>query len=245
MRTRLLVLLAALPLLAHAEPLRQNDPPAGFVDLARAVPTLRLDLRYATAANFTGAPLPGYGLPGAWLRAEAAEALARVQEELKARGWGLLVYDAYRPERATKAMVAWALRSGRRDVLDGGYVARKSGHNHGHTIDLTAVDLATGALVDMGSPWDLFDAKSHTDNASGRALEHRHALRDAMVRAGFVPYAKEWWHFGFPLKGTKPLDVPYSCAEPPRGRWRPPAGWDRPGWLPAKAAPPTSCWSAR
>lgn len=184
-----------------------GSPPEGWVDLATL--GLRLDIRYATAANFTGAPLDGYGAPGAWLRAPVADRLAAVDRALAAEGLALLVYDAYRPERASRAMVAWAERTGNQWVVTEGYVAPRSQHNKGTTVDVTLVERATGAPVDMGGAWDEFSAVSHTESATGPALAHRHRLRDAMRAEGFAPYSKEWWHFGYALAGAAPLDVPY------------------------------------
>lgn len=206
------------------------------MDLADAVPGALIDARYHTADNFTGAPLPGYGVPGAWLRAPAAAALARVQERLAAEGLGLLVYDAYRPLRGTLGMVAWAKRTGQVHLLDDGYVSRRSGHNRGNTVDLTVRTLATGEPLDMGTPWDTLSEASHTKNATGAALEHRLKLKAAMEAEGFKNYWKEWWHFTFVEPGEPELphrDVPYGCFEAAEGAWKAPAGWDAPGYAPA------------
>ena len=122
----------------------------------------RWSARYATRDNFTGEPLPGYEAPRALLRREAAAALGRVQARLKLRGLGLRVFDGYRPVRATLAMVAWAEGSGRRELVDSGYIARRSRHNLGVAVDLTMVDLASGAEVPMGTPFDTFTPEAHT-----------------------------------------------------------------------------------
>lgn len=217
-----------------------RSPPEGFVELTGAVPGLRLDIRYHTAANFTGAPVPGYGAPGAWLREEPAWALARVQRSLAEKGLGLVVYDAYRPVRGTLAMVAWAERTGQSKLVSGGYIARRSGHNHGHTVDLGLVELDSGKPLDMGTDFDTLSAKSHTLAAEGVALENRLTLKRAMEKQGFRNYSREWWHFSFRMKGTRPRDVPYGCFESDEGRWLPPQGWERPGYqMPMKwnAAP--------
>jgi D-alanyl-D-alanine dipeptidase len=208
-----------------------STPPAGFVDLQQAVPGLREQINYHTAHNFTGAPLPGYGAAAAWLLQEPAEHLARVQAALAKRGLSLLVYDAYRPLRATLGMVAWAEREDKVDLLDHGYVARRSGHNHGHTIDLTVVDAETGEPLDMGTPWDTLDERSHTFRASGQALKNRLLLKAAMEAEGFKAYLKEWWHFSYPLEGTRSRDVPYGCFEPREGQWTAPSGWDKKGFV--------------
>lgn len=192
-------------------------PPEGFVDLATVAPTVRLEIRYASEDNFTGAPLPGYAPDTAWLTADAARALARVQADLEAQGLGLLVYDAYRPLRATRAMVRWAETHDRVDLLDDGYVARKSNHNRGNTVDLTLVELGSGAPLDMATPWDTFSEASHYAAATGSAMKNRRRLREAMQAHGFVPYEREWWHFTFAsTPEPPPLDVPYQ-EPPPEG----------------------------
>ncbi len=207
-------------------------PPKGFVDLRKFLKGALFEIRYHTSDNFTGAPLPGYGAPGAWMRKEVAEKLLKVQEKALKRGLTLLVYDAYRPYRATKAMWAWAVRTGQTELFRKGYIARRSGHNRGHTIDLTLADLKTGRPLDMGTPWDTLSPASHTFNAKGRALENRLLLRKLMQSEGFIPYNREWWHFRYPLKGAPPRDVPYGCFEPPEGKWSPPKNWLSPSYRP-------------
>jgi len=234
------VVLALLWAVAFAEDPAENPPPEGWVDLD-TIPGVTFDIRYHTADNFTGAPVPGYGVAAAWLRKAPAEALARVQARLAERGLALKVYDAYRPSRGTKAMVAWAERTGQVHLLDDGYVARVSGHNRGHTIDLSVVEAATGRELDMGSPWDTLSEVSHTKNATGPALENRLLLKTAMEAEGWKAYWKEWWHFTYPPEGTPPTrDVPYACWEPAEGTWTAPAGWNLAGWT-ATAPVPGSC----
>jgi D-alanyl-D-alanine dipeptidase len=184
--------------------------PGTLVNVQSVDRTIRTDVRYATANNFTGAVLPGYERPLAMMRPEAARALARVHQSLRARGLGLKVFDGYRPVRATLGMVDWAERTDNEWVLDQGYVARQSGHNRGGTVDLTLVHLADGREVDMGTPYDTFNEAAHTANATGRVAENRRMLVDAMRAEGFSNYQKEWWHFSF--TGTyPPLDVPLRC----------------------------------
>ena len=189
----------------------RSDPPKGFVVLDAIETTIRIDMRYATADNFTGAPLPGY-LPGsAWLTEDAADALAKVQHDLASEGLGLLVFDAYRPARATKAMVAWAEATKHTQLLSDGYIARVSNHNRGHTLDLTLVSLGSGKELDMGTPWDTFSEASHYASATGKPMSNRKRLRVAMKKRGFVPYDKEWWHFSLRVETDPPtLDVPYG-----------------------------------
>ncbi|HEU0012363.1 MAG TPA: M15 family metallopeptidase [Longimicrobium sp.] len=185
--------------------------PAGMlVDVRSVDPGIRVDVRYATANNFTGAVLPGYEKPLALLRPEAARALARVHRRLRAQGYGLKVFDGYRPIRATLGMVAWAERTGNEWVLEQGYVARQSGHNRGATVDLTLVRLSDGAEVDMGTPYDTFSEAAHTANATGAVMENRLRLLRAMEAEGFSNYDKEWWHFRLPGDPAA-LDVPLRC----------------------------------
>ena len=222
-----------------------RPPPEGWVSLPEHIDQLRIDIRYHTADNFTGAPLPGYAVPGAWLQKAPADALAAVQADLSKQGLGLLVYDAYRPRRGTLGMVAWAERTDQVHLLDNGYIARVSGHNRGNTIDLTVISLETGEPLDMGTPWDTLTEASHTMKAEGQALENRLILRSAMTAHGWQPYYKEWWHFSFPMKPTpKPRDVPYACFEPDEGGWQPPEGWNKPGYTMPATIPLEPCAEA-
>src|SRR6202163_720298 len=180
-----------------------------LVDVQSLDPTIAVDLRYATTNNFTGAPLPGYEANRAYLRREAASALAAVQRDLRSRGLALKVFDAYRPVRATLAMVDWTERVHRPDLLKDGYIASRSRHNLGLAIDLTLVELATGRELEMGTPFDTFSSAAHTANASGEAATNRQRLKAAMEREGFVNYDQEWWHFSFevpnPLRFDRPI----------------------------------------
>jgi zinc D-Ala-D-Ala dipeptidase len=180
-----------------------------LADVRSVDPTIVVDLRYATANNFTGAPLPGYQANRAYARREAAAALARVQRDLRSQGLGLKVFDAYRPVRATLAMVDWTERVHRPDLLQDGYIARRSRHNLGLAIDLTLLDLATGSELEMGTPFDTFSAAAHTANASGMAAVNRQKLKAAMEGEGFLNYDQEWWHYTFnvpnPLRFDRPI----------------------------------------
>jgi D-alanyl-D-alanine dipeptidase len=213
--TALLLVAAA----CHGNPRAASGPPGDCPELARgtlvdirsADPAIRVDVRYATANNFTGARLPGYETARALLRPNAAQALARVQQRLRADGLGLKVFDAYRPVRATLAMVDWAERTGNAWVLDQGYVARKSGHNLGVTVDLTLVDLRTGRELEMGTAFDTFSEAAHPANATGDVLANRMKLAAAMGAEGWQPYEAEWWHFRLP-GDYEALDVPIGCV---------------------------------
>ena len=188
-------------------PVAPNDAADSLlVDVQTLDSTIRVDARYAGSNNFTGAPLPGYDAPRALLRREAARALTRVQDRLRKRGLSLLVYDGYRPVRATLAMVRWAERSGRRSLLNDGYIASRSRHNLGLAVDLTIVDPAVGAPLDMGTPFDTFSESAHTANAEGPVLTNRRILLRAMEAEGFRNYEKEWWHFSLDVPGALPFD---------------------------------------
>jgi D-alanyl-D-alanine dipeptidase len=177
-----------------------------LVDVRSLDPTIAVEMRYATPNNFTSAPLPGYLANRAFLRREAAAALSRVQRFLGAQGLGLKVYDAYRPVRATLAMVDWTQRVNRTDLLRDGYIASRSRHNLGLAIDLTLIDRSTGAELEMGTPFDTFSAAAHTANASGVAATNRQRLKAAMEKEGFVNYDQEWWHFSFDVPNPLRFD---------------------------------------
>lgn len=171
--------------------------------------TIEVEDRYFGSHNFTGAPLPGYDANRAFLRTEAVEMLAKVQHRLRAKHLGLRIYDAYRPVRATEAMVAWATRVGRKvELVDGGYIASRSRHNLGTTVDLTLVDLRTDQPIEMGTEFDTFSEAAHTANATGLAAANRKILVDAMEAEGFENYDQEWWHFTMHLPREPRFDVP-------------------------------------
>jgi D-alanyl-D-alanine dipeptidase len=177
-----------------------------LVDVRSVDSTIRVEARYATPDNFTGAPLPGYAAPRALLRREVATALGRVQERLRPKGLGLKVFDGYRPVRATLAMVDWAERTGRGELVDSGYIARRSRHNQGVAVDLTLVDRGSGDEIPMGTPFDTFGSEAHTANAVGEVARNRQALVQAMESEGFTNYEKEWWHFSYQVEGAVPFD---------------------------------------
>jgi D-alanyl-D-alanine dipeptidase len=215
------VLLAVAGCATRATPPNRTAPPVNTEEIAVAPdavadtlladvrsldPAIIVELRYATSNNFTGAPLPGYLANKAFLRREAAAALARVERDLKPRGLGIKVFDAYRPVRATLAMVDWTKRVNRTDLLTDGYIASRSRHNLGLAIDCTLVDLGTGRELEMGTPFDTFSAAAHTANASGEAAINRQKLKTAMEAAGFVNYDQEWWHFSFDVPNPLRFD---------------------------------------
>jgi D-alanyl-D-alanine dipeptidase len=177
-----------------------------LVDLRSVDSTIDVQARYATSNNFTGAPLPGYEANRAYLRREAAQALGRVQRRLRSGGLSLRVFDGYRPVRATVAMVAWAERTGRRALLDSGYIARRSRHNLGVAVDLTLVDPASRTELPMGTAFDEFTEAAHTANATGRERRYRDLLVRVMESEGFRNYEMEWWHFSYPVEGEQAFD---------------------------------------
>ena len=129
-----------------------------------------------------------------------------MQRELRPQRLGLKVFDAYRPVRATLAMVDWTQRVNRPDLLRDGYIASRSRHNLGLAIDLTLIDLATGKELEMGTPFDTFSAAAHTANAAGEAAVNRQRLKTAMEKEGFVNYDQEWWHFSFDVPNPLRFD---------------------------------------
>ncbi|MFW6088866.1 MAG: M15 family metallopeptidase [Gemmatimonadota bacterium] len=192
-------------------------PAPDLVDVRRIEPSIRSEIRYAGSNNFVGTPVDGYEAATCLLSRAAAEALADVQRELAADGLGVLVYDCYRPQRAVDHFVRWAADTAdvttkpefypnvdKSRLFEEGYIAERSGHSRGSTVDLTLVRLseanrADGAaeLLDMGTPYDFFDPRSHTESPeiTDRQLANRLRLRDAMEAEGFQNYAAEWWHY--------------------------------------------------
>ena len=181
-----------------------------LVDVRALDSTIVADMRYATANNFTGAPLPGYGANRALLRREAAAALARVQRRVAPEGLTLRIYDAYRPVRATLAMVEWTRRAGREDLLRDGYIASRSRHNLGLAVDLTLAEGSgpSARELDMGTAFDTFSAAAHTANAAGAVAERRRRLVAAMAAEGFTNYDQEWWHFSYAVPDPVRFDLP-------------------------------------
>ena len=183
---------------------------AGLADVHRVAPGVVLDLRYATRRNVTGKRLAGYCKPWALLLRPVAQDLARVQRLLRRRGLGLAVFDAYRPARASRALVRWARRTGRGHLV-GTYIAQRSNHNLGSAVDLTLVRARDGERLRMGTGYDNLSAKANTLNARGRILRNRLTLVRAMERHGFSNYYREWWHFDHRVKGSKHLDISLGC----------------------------------
>jgi zinc D-Ala-D-Ala dipeptidase len=190
-----------------------RETPQGFVDLSN-MENLRVEILYGTRFNFTGNILPGYLAQGAWMLSEGAEQLQELALEIKKDNLGLHVWDAYRPRRATLAMVIWAENSGKIHLVEEGYIARNSRHNSGAAIDLSIYDLSSGEMLPMGTQWDCFTEDSHIHNTKGIALQNRMYLQSIMSKYGFVGYEKEWWHFELQNASRFPsFDIPYGDME--------------------------------
>lgn len=185
--------------------------PEGFVYVADIIPQAVLEMRYYSGYNFVGARIEGYEAPAAILSKRAADALKKASDLLLAQGYVIKIFDAYRPQRAVNHFVRWARDPAdqrmkaafypdveKANLFASGYLARKSGHSRGSTVDLTLIDFATGREIDMGSPFDLLGPVSHHDTPLITPWQkaNRELLRRAMLAAGFVSYAKEWWHYG-------------------------------------------------
>jgi D-alanyl-D-alanine dipeptidase len=219
---------AALALASSAA--AEDGMPEGFVYLRDIDASIVQEMRYAGPHNFTGRPVPGYGAAECVLVRQAAEALKAVQAALEPRGLGLKVYDCYRPAQAVAAFVAWAEEpddaaakrayypSLPKSALFPDYIATRSGHSRGATVDLTLMPLnapevpethrdpvactegaADETSLDMGTAFDCFDPKANTE-APGIAPEqarNRKLLVDVMARHGFKNYPMEFWHYTF------------------------------------------------
>jgi zinc D-Ala-D-Ala dipeptidase len=194
----------------------QQASPAGdrvpdtFVDVSRVVPGAVVDMRYFGEDNFVGQRIDGYDAPVCLLTRQAVDALAAVQQAIEPFGLGLKLFDCYRPARAVAHFVRWARDPAdlarRQDyypeidksrLFELGYIAERSGHSRGSTVDLTLVDLSTRTELDMGTGWDLFSPRSWPADPSMTPTQraNRLLLRQVMIQSGFRPYDKEWWHF--------------------------------------------------
>ena len=185
-------------------PAREEDA-SGFVLLTQAAPDVILEMRYFSTYNFVGERIDGYEEPVALMTREAADALRAVSDDVAAQGYRLKVFDAYRPQQAVDHFVRWAREPqalsmkpyfypeiDKARLFEQGFIAAKSGHSRGSTVDLTLLEMATGREADMGGPFDFFGPRSHFDGGSPGALTpaqraNRARLRAAMVRRGFRP----------------------------------------------------------
>jgi D-alanyl-D-alanine dipeptidase len=208
-------------------------PHEGFVYLRDIEPTIIENLRYYSDENFTGRVLPGYKSGKVMLTKQTALALQKVQQELLKEGYSLVIYDAYRPQKTVNYFEKWAIdlndqlkkreyypRIDKKDAFKIGYIASRSAHTRGSTVDLSIIALGKKLLnplkqeerelldgsrvtylddgtIDMGTSFDLFDiASSHkNDIVPSKHLANREYLRQKMLKYGFDDYSKEWWHY--------------------------------------------------
>ena len=195
---------------------------AQFVEITDVVPDAILEIRYYSTYNFVGARVDGYLQPTAMLTREAADSLKAASDDLNAQGYRIKIYDAYRPQMAVSHFVRWAEdlndtamkpyfypNVDKSRLFELGYIAEKSGHSRGSTVDLTIVNMTTGKEVDMGGVFDWFGTESHpdcggnpetleyrpNDTITAEQFNNRMVLRTAMMRHGFKPLDCEWWHF--------------------------------------------------
>ena len=189
---------------------QEQKLPKGFVYLGKKVPSIQSELRYLSNNNFIGKPIDGYQDNKVIISKPAADALQKIQEQLATKHHGLKIFDAYRPQQAVDHFVRWAgllndtlMKAyfypsvAKSALFKKGYIASKSSHTRGSTVDLTLVDLRTGKELDMGSPYDFFGIQSHPyyPKLTKKQQRNRMLLRTVMLSHGFAPYENEWWHF--------------------------------------------------
>ncbi len=186
-----------------------NDT-SDFVLLSDYVPSVIQEIRYFSTYNFIGDRIDGYEQPVAIITKEAARALKAVSNEMNVKGYRLKVFDAYRPAISVKHFVMWGIEDldqrmkpffypdlEKTQLFEKGYIASKSSHSRGSTVDLTLLDMETGREIDMGSPFDFFSEVSHPDfkGVTDAQYDNRMLLQSVMVKHGFNPIDCEWWHF--------------------------------------------------
>jgi D-alanyl-D-alanine dipeptidase len=189
----------------------------GFLFLDEVLSGVRWDAKYATWDNFTGAPVDGYEVNRIVGSRALANALLGAKTHAAARGFGLLLWDGYRPQRAVNRFVEWSAQPedsrtkerfypniDRAEMFTSGYVARRSGHSRGSAVDLTLYRLDTGHLAAMGGGHDLMDERSHhgAPGVSASEARNRQMLCSIMEQNGFERYDCEWWHYTL-------IDEPY------------------------------------
>ncbi len=202
----ILVLFFSLVSVSFADKISTNKK--GFEKISDRIYDAAFDIRYYSDNNFTGHRINGYQAPVAYMTKEALDALVVAAADLRQQGYRLFIWDSYRPQKAVDDFVAWLNNPNdpgdksfypditKQQIIDGVYVALKSGHSRGSTIDLTIIT-KDGEFVDMGGTFDFFGERSHPDykNITKKQKKNRKILRDAMVKAGFNPLDSEWWHF--------------------------------------------------
>ena len=184
--------------------------PKGFSYVSEIDATIKKELRYATSNNFIGKPIDGYLKDSLIISRPAAKALKKIQTKLMLSGLSLKIFDAYRPQQAVDHFVRWAKVMNdtlmkqlyypdvqKSELFTLGFIASKSGHTRGSTVDLSIVDVKTNKEVDMGSSYDFFGEKSHPfyKKITEAQMKNRMLLRTIMIKNGFIPYDNEWWHF--------------------------------------------------
>ena len=187
--------------------------PRDFEYIVNEIPNIVLEIRYASKENFIGRVVNGYKSPKVVLTKKALSALKKAQTEFIQLGYGIKVFDAYRPQHAVDDFMQWIKaekdtvmkhkyypKLAKKNLVPQGYIAEKSGHSRGSTLDLSLVYLdgeKKGQEIDMGSEWDYFGKRSNYDypEISSKQKENRALLQKIMIKHGFLPYAEEWWHF--------------------------------------------------
>lgn len=184
--------------------------PKGFVYAQDVIEDLAVQLKYCQDDNFVGEQIDGYNKEIVIMTNQAAQALKKIQDTLKKQGLGLKIYDAYRPQRAVNHFVRWAKQINdtlkkhdyypnvkKQNLFKKGYIASKSRHSSGSTVDLTIINLETGEPLDMGSPFDFFGPGSwvKNPNLTTQQQSNRDLLQKVMTTNGFRNYSQEWWHF--------------------------------------------------
>ena len=184
--------------------------PRDFVVVNDEIPSLVFDIRYNTKENFLGTKVRGYESAKCLLTRPAAEALRKVQKDVTAEGYTLKIFDCYRPQQAVDHFVEWVNDPNDRRMkaqyfphedksrlIENGYIADRSGHSRGSTLDLTLVERKGSMELDMGTPFDYFDTLSNTADPriTEKQKRNRQRLQTFMEAHGFVNYDKEWWHY--------------------------------------------------
>ncbi|MEM6514994.1 MAG: M15 family metallopeptidase [Bacteroidota bacterium] len=210
MNTRKIILVLGICFFSFATAQKKNSLPEGFVYVEELIPDLKVELRYYSTYNFIGDTIDGYKSNKLILSKPAAEALKMVHSKLQNENLCLLVFDGYRPQRAVNHFVRWAKdladtinkqqfypKVEKRHLFKSGYIASKSGHSRGSTVDLTIIDGNTGEPLDMGSPFDYFGEVSWVAHPHLTEVQrkNRMKLQQIMRAHNFRGYSKEWWHF--------------------------------------------------
>ncbi|SNR32232.1 M15 family metallopeptidase [Lutibacter flavus] len=182
----------------------------GFIYVTNEIPTIKVELRYFSKNNFVGEKIDGYHSNTPILTKEAAKALKKVQKILAEKNLSIKIYDAYRPQQAVNHFWKWAKNVNdtlmkhefypnvaKKDLFKEEYIATRSRHSSGSTVDITLIDLTTNKDLDMGTPYDFFGPESWVDfnGVSKEQKENRDLLQSVMLANGFRNYPKEWWHF--------------------------------------------------